>query len=521
MPEEVYKIDPTIGAKLRNESRRKDVAEDVSKERMVTAEWIETNKELKEYLNNIDAVTLDQLHDFVVRSRSYGAMALYVMEELKRAEDTHLYLVLNGEEMETAAIKAIKNDRGVYKEYKQLEVEHIVTHYVMNSWFKKTSLTPTAVKDTVYFMKHILYRLGRVADKSGTRIYFANGYADGNIFQFYKDTEKTFYPHVLIPRHISMTLKPNEKIDTILTQILGDGKEEFLEAVGAGLAASNETQIKVIFLEGIGANGKTVLLELLRNCFGEQNCASVSFTDILTNRFALNELNGKLFNLVSEEMQTEQTGDLAVIKRVTGGGRITVEEKFKPRYQTDIFTTHIFAVNVPPAIDTADFAFWRRVKLFHCPNIFVSDPDPQNPHEYKADPTLLSKITDEDYDYLATLLMKHYLMVKRENKTVGIKEALQTMEAYGRSSDVIQLFIDECLEFRYLDERQEMPDPTFKIQKQELYEAYTRWYTMKRLPGAVGRNQFYEDLERNKGFELKKNRGYYYYIGVAFKTGVR
>ena len=66
---------------------------------------------------------------------------------------------------------------------------------------------------------------------------------------------------------------------------------------GNALLATLEAHA-TFFLVGKGANGKSVLLEVLRHMMGEKFCASVSIESMTTNRFTTYSLICKKINLV-------------------------------------------------------------------------------------------------------------------------------------------------------------------------------------------------------------------------------
>lgn len=59
------------------------------------------------------------------------------------------------------------------------------------------------------------------------------------------------------------------------------------------------SQQQFIALVGEGANGKSVLLEVLRNLVGWENCSSVALEDFV-ERFAMAATIGKLINVCSD-----------------------------------------------------------------------------------------------------------------------------------------------------------------------------------------------------------------------------
>jgi len=105
-------------------------------------------------------------------------------------------------------------------------------------------------------------------------------------------------------------------------------------------------------LVGPGANGKSVLLNLLVEFLGRENVSAVSPAQ-LDNKFQRAHLLGKLANIVTELPQGATLPDEAM-KSITSGEAMTVEFKYKAAFEFRPYSTIVIATNHLP--HTRDFS---------------------------------------------------------------------------------------------------------------------------------------------------------------------
>ena len=141
---------------------------------------------------------------------------------------------------------------------------------------------------------------------------------------------------------------------------------------------------KFVILIGNGANGKSVLLELLNSFVGPENTAAVQPSKF-DSPFQRAYLSGKLVNAVSELAVGEEIKD-AQMKSITSGELITCEHKFKDPFDLKPFCTIWLATNHLPR--TRDFspALFRRALIITFNRVFT---------EAEQDKNLKSKLKKE------------------------------------------------------------------------------------------------------------------------------
>ena len=138
-------------------------------------------------------------------------------------------------------------------------------------------------------------------------------------------------------------------------------KIDFLqEMMGYLLVPSTRFQV-MFWLYGAGANGKSVLLDLITALLGKENVSNVSLSR-LGKPFQLVELVSKLAN-ISDEIGAQAALNDDVLKQTASGGRQTVERKGEQPFSCTLYARIIAATNHVPRIKDNSEAFFRRLKV--------------------------------------------------------------------------------------------------------------------------------------------------------------
>lgn len=259
---------------------------------------------------------------------------------------------------------------------------------------------------------------------------------------------------------------------------------------------------EVIFvLLGYGRNGKTVYTSIITVLHGRTNISNVPLTQMLSNRFALSDLENKDANIDNELANTTITGT-SIIKRLTGGSRqpIRVEQKNVKAHDTILYAKLFCSANKLPMSDDNSDAYIRRVVLIAFPNRFDGA---------KEDRHLITKLTnDEELSGIFNVLM---IALRRIRKNKEIYEHEKSIEnkaiKYQMAVDPTQAFLDEAVS----------PDSIAddKTGKEDLYKANLRFCKKHELPvvkyDTFGRNLKAKGLEDGRiGRESRE----YYWKGI-------
>jgi len=276
------------------------------------------------------------------------------------------------------------------------------------------------------------------------------------------------------------------RIKQFLKEILRYEDVPIIEELFGYCLIPDYTIQKAFLLLGDGSNGKSTLLELLKNFLGKDNCANISLQDIENRRFAVADLFGKLANIHADIPSTKME-HVGLFKMLTGGDTIGAEKKFKDRFSFNNNARLIFSTNKPPKINEDTLAFWRRWMFLNLPNKFEGR---------QADKRLLLKLINKEE--LSGLL----------NIALGRLERLLNLQSYSH-----ELSPDEVAEwhqrisdpiFAFVEDRCE-PNSEAWLAKDELYKAFIDYCVKKNIP-RIGFETFGRELKNSKSIHVTFQR---------------
>ncbi len=142
---------------------------------------------------------------------------------------------------------------------------------------------------------------------------------------------------------------------------LGDKalQDILLEFMGYALSNDDPRADKILILTGDGQNGKSRFLNILR-ALGGDHVTYLGVKD-LANSFKAQRLDGAFFNIMEEVPPFADSEFWEMLKNLSVGGDITVEEKFKRPYDFKNKAKLIMTCNELPKGITPDFAHFRRL----------------------------------------------------------------------------------------------------------------------------------------------------------------
>lgn len=152
------------------------------------------------------------------------------------------------------------------------------------------------------------------------------------------------------------TIETDEELITLAQEMFGYYLLNTLEAHAT------------FFLIGTGANGKSVMLNILREIVGKEFSTAMSIEKLTINEFASSSLIGKKINICLEEESTFIKSDK--FKAMVSGDPITVERKYGEAFMWQPTVKHIFATNMMPTFSGINHGLLRRIKLLPFNRVF-------------------------------------------------------------------------------------------------------------------------------------------------------
>jgi len=221
-------------------------------------------------------------------------------------------------------------------------------------------------------------------------------------------------------------------IDKIFEQWVGEKYIKTLKEIIAYCLLPDYPINRMFCFMGIGLNGKTCFLNLLKKFVGEKNVTSTELDVLLTSRFEITRLYKKLVCLLGETNFSELS-QTSIIKRLTGADTIGFEYKNKTPFDDLNYAKIIIATNNLPTTADKTVGFYRRWLIVDFPNTFSEKID------------ILKEIPEEEYSSLATecVCRLSELLTKREFSLEGTIE--ERTKRYEEKSNPIEKFMQEFI----------------------------------------------------------------------------
>ncbi|MGB4059057.1 MAG: phage/plasmid primase, P4 family [Burkholderiaceae bacterium] len=191
---------------------------------------------------------------------------------------------------------------------------------------------------------------------------------------------------------------------------------------------------KGILLVGSGANGKSVLLDLVEKLVGTNNIAGVQ-PENFDNRFQLGYLHGKLANVVTELPSTGGIPD-GVLKQIVSGELITAEHKNQPPFDFRPYCTLWVGTNHLPSTKDASDALYRRFLVLRFNNQFPEG-------DSRRDPNLKAKLMKELPGILNYALDALAILLERGG-FVQPASSVAEVKNWRHEQDPVKHFVDSA-----------------------------------------------------------------------------
>ena len=273
-----------------------------------------------------------------------------------------------------------------------------------------------------------------------------------------------------------------------------EAMREFLARLfGHAMLGKVVEHILAIFY-GIGANGKTTLVEAVDNVFGDYGRPvdpglPIDRGDVHPTGTAA------LFGLrLAVTHETDQGRSLAegTVKRLTGGDRITARRMREDFWDFDPSHSIVMHTNHKPVVRGTDEGIWRRLR---CVPFDVVIPEPERDGEL---PDRLAL----EADAILAWVVEGYRQWA-EHGLDDPKAVTDATKSFRGESDMLAVFLEErCI-----------ANPHMTVKSSELFAAWVDWCKRENVDAGT-QTAFSRDLS-NRGYDKKKARGNNVWIGIG------
>lgn len=373
-----------------------------------------------------------------------------IYEDLRKYfEQSYPYITID-----SAKLSYIYDD-GVWSEYSKQRMES----------FANTNIVPSPSKSEREEFSSLIHCTNLVPSRAFETfglLNFKNGVLDietGEMFPHSKDfmfrskLPYEFDPSAKCPR-FEQYLKEVTNDDSDLEAML-------VEFVGFCISNSDPSLVdRVLILHGDGANGKSVLLDVLRTLVGKDNYSSINMANLQkeTSRYLL---LGKMFNL-SEETPSKALLESSEFKLLSAGGEMEVRQLYGQPFSAKNTAKFIFACNDLPYSGDSSYGFYRRMLIAPF-NVTFTDA--------KRDVKLRDKLYAESAGILNLLLDGYRKLKSNGYKFTVCERANEALNNYVTTKNSVEFFLANYVE--YTGEAKD------KLPATDFYTSYK--YTVERL----------------------------------------
>lgn len=245
---------------------------------------------------------------------------------------------------------------------------------------------------------------------------------------------------------------------------------------------------KVIFLYGIGSNGKSVVFEVIKGLLTKEMMSNYSLASLTNNLgYQLADLNNRLINYGTDISM--KNVDLAIFKQLASGEDIGTRQIREKAFTMRNYAKLIFNVN---KLDDADVentnGFGRRLLFMPFEQVIEKKDQDKNLHK-----TIL-----ENKSGVMNWIIEGIEEVLK-NEEIYISEKCENfLDNFKRESSPIQLFIEVSNFVKTSQDSNEIMD------FQQMYEMY-REFCKKQGEKSIAQRNLNADLKR-LGFEFKRRK---------------
>ncbi len=290
--------------------------------------------------------------------------------------------------------------------------------------------------------------------------------------------------------------------DRFISETFGNDEElisYIKRAVGYSLTGSMAEQV-FFFCHGVGANGKSTFLAVVRALMGDYAYESAFSTFLAQDRDRIrNDLAALVGARLVTAIEAEDGSRLSmqVLKAITGGDPITCRFLFGEMFTYRPTFKIWLAANNKPAISERNYAAWRRVHLIPFKNVVPPE---------KRDGELEAKLLKELPGILNWALegLKDY----HETGLTPPQAVQAATEEYRRENDNLQSFVGECCRV----------DKLAVCRNVDLYAAY-QGYCRDLGQEPLSQTKFSNELKACEGIAQSRDERGRIWLGISFLSG--
>lgn len=368
----------------------------------------------------------------------------------------------------------------------------------IHKMYKPLPATLATARETLDILKaHDKVSVNRNETLSTRYLNFKNGVLDKKENIFEPKTEKHFFRYCLDFNYDQNARCP--KFDAFMKQVTcNDAEIEqcLLEFGGYALSGDEPWEHKALILYGLGANGKSTYLSILKLLAGQGNFSSLGIRKLAEPNTA-RLIEGRLFNAADETPVDAFRKYAELFKNLVAGGEIDAHKKYHDSFEFRNRAKILFSCNDVPGFSGADSGIIRRLILL-----------PFNAHFLVGANKFIIDELKEELPGIFNKMWLSYQQAKIKKEILEPKAAKRLLEEVKYDSNPIVSFIlDACEVTGNADD---------KVLNKDMYVAYTNYCSEMGIKNTASSVHFSRTINRlhslHEGkitvFRTKETRGF-------------
>lgn len=280
----------------------------------------------------------------------------------------------------------------------------------------------------------------------------------------------------------TFTMKPTPVFDYFLatTLVTKDGKTdpELIQVVKEMMGFyffPNLKQDTLFFLSGGGANGKSVLMNIIKTIITKQFYSTLNLDNLTNDKFMLPAIGGKIVNICADDESRYIRSDR--FKSLISGEEVHAQRKFQDSFAFKPRTKFLFSTNQTPTFENLNPGLRRRIRIIPFNRTFA-------PKE--QDKTLFSELKKE-IPMIFAHAMHGVMQLKQNNYEFSHSTAM--------AEEMVEFENDVSNAMAFFRETYVLDDNAF-LSNQEIYEQYRDWCLTVGCK-SKNRNNLFKELTKN------------------------
>lgn len=244
----------------------------------------------------------------------------------------------------------------------------------------------------------------------------------------------------------------SKHLDAVLDALPEDSIEWFISIAGQALTAEKPSNDKMFFMNGIGANGKSTILNLLAATIGDYG-GHPSQNSLVKQKGSNDEYNLMMYRglhqAIVEEMPDKQL-DTGRVKMLTGTEVVTARKLYKDQENFVLNCTIFVSCNILPQVTEYDHGSWRRIALIPFSKVYrTSQEEITKPYHRLGDDEVRHAAKGDRDTHVEFFTLR--VDAAREWYARGMRDlplppsVIKATEEWRVRGDNIRLWFNECL----------------------------------------------------------------------------